>query len=94
MANIRKPRLKRGEHIEIHWKDHFFVNDTLTLEEVKDRISKPIIRKTRGYYIMQDKHTICIASTIEDDNSYTECNFLLKKDIIYRSDKDETSCSR
>jgi len=80
-------RIKRGDHIEIHWKDHFFVEDNMTLAEVKDRLSRPIIRKTKGTYVMQDKDTIVISSTEEDDGSYTESNFLLKKTIIFRSDK-------
>lgn len=80
-------RLKRGDNIEVHWKDHFFVEENMSIDEVKDRIKHPIIRKTKGHFVAQDRDTIAIASTIEDDGSFTETNFLLKKDIIYRSDK-------
>ena len=74
----------------MHWKDHFFVSDNISLAEVKERLAKPVIRKTKGNYVAQDRNTIAIASTEDDDGTWAETNFILKKDIVWRSDKDGT----
>jgi len=58
------------------------------MEEVVEAAKKPIIRETGGYLVHENKRVIVLAGTIEQDGTLTECNFLMKKLIIKRSDKE------
>jgi len=74
--------------VTIKWYDHWATgtNDSYSLEEVRD-MAKRVIRTTSGHLVYENKYLVVICSTIEEDDSVTECNFIFKRGILSRSDK-------
>jgi hypothetical protein len=75
--------------VGIEWADHWATgtNDPYTLEKLTELAKEPIIRETGGYLVHENKRVIVLCGTIEEDGTLTECNFLMKRLIINRSDK-------
>ena len=75
-------------NIIVRWADHFgtHTNESYELEDIIGMM-KPCIRETTGYLVAENKRVLAIAGTIEEDGSVTDVNFLMKRGVIYRSDK-------
>ena len=67
----------------IRWADHFFISETMTIDEIKSKL-KPYVRTTTGYVIAENRRVLAIASTIEPDGEFTEVNYLMKRCILSR----------
>jgi len=76
--------------IDVEWADHWAsgTNDPLTLDAIVEMAKRPILRLTGGYKVHENRRVIVLAGTIEQDGTITECNFLMKRLIINRSDKE------
>jgi len=78
--------------ISITWADHYSeFDDGFTLDEIKKLLDTPCIRETGGYLVGENKRQIAIAGTIEEDGTMSEVFICMKKAIIHRSDKDDTT---
>ena len=80
--------------ITVKWADHYFVAEDMTLEEIEDQCSKPLIGRYSGYLVFENKRMIAVAGNLweedtEDAIGPTMC--IMKRSIVYRSDKDENN---
>ena len=76
--------------IEVVWDDHHAKYNDMTMEEI-EKYAKPFERPTSGYLVHENKRMIVVCSTVDTDEdgqeSFAECNFIMKRDLRYRSDK-------
>ena len=68
--------------VEVWWWDHHAseTNSPLTMEEIMEKCV-PQVRQTIGYLIYETTKCIALAHTLEEDGTYTEIDFILKKEI-------------
>ena len=72
-----------GAKVNVVWADHFSTDPHTgyDLEEISN-LSKPCIRETPGFFILEKRQTITIADTKEDDGTFTELTVFMKKSVI------------
>lgn len=76
--------------IEVHWADHFFCEEDMSLKEIKDEAKGPLIGRYTGYLVEENKRMLVLASNIwegEEEESISPTMYIMKKAIVYRSDK-------
>ena len=75
--------------VEVRWQDHHFVNDEFSREEASSRKVHHIT--TGGYLVMENKQQLAIAHSWQVDKDdgirFSEVTFIIKKCIVYRTDK-------
>ena len=87
---MAKKQIKHDyKYISVEWADHWATgtNEPFELEKLAEMAKKPIIRETGGFLVHENKRVIVLAGTVEEDGTLTECNFLMKRLILNRSDK-------
>lgn len=80
--------------ITVKWADHFFCEQDMTLEEIQVAGKDALIGEYSGYLVDENQRMIAIASNIwEDDHesSISPTMFIMKRAIVYRSDRDDTA---
>ncbi len=71
------------KRVSITWADHYYDEEPVTLEEVQKNL-KAMTRITSGFLIAENKRVIAIASTIDEDGTFSEVNYLMKRAILSR----------
>lgn len=75
-------RFEKGKIYEVEWLDHFST-DRISLKEALE--ISPMIIKTYGVYLGQNKNYIILCWHIEYNNEYNSCNnsciHILKRNI-------------
>lgn len=69
--------------VNVVWADHFGleINEPYELEEIEERL-KPCIRETIGYLVAENRRVIAVAGTKEEDGTWTEVNFFMKRCVM------------
>jgi hypothetical protein len=81
--------------ITVRWADHWQDEGDFTLEEIKKKAT-PYIGKWSGRLILETKQMLVLAGNSwearpdndEDEETYSEPMYIMKRAIIYRSDRD------
>ena len=80
--------------IEVEWADHWQDEGDFTLDEIKKK-TKPYIGRWSGRLILETKQMIVIGNNKwdarpdndEDEDTWSEPMYIMKKSIISRSDR-------
>ena len=78
--------------ITVKWADHFFCSEDMTLEEIQETNSEPLIGSYTGYLVDENQRMIAIASNIweeDDESGISPTMYIMRRAIIYRSDRDD-----
>lgn len=75
------------KEIDIKWEDHWFEDTCVTPESIKN--VKPMVHSTRGYLLHENRRMLCVAHTVQEDGQGCEVTYIMKKNIKYRSDKEQ-----
>lgn len=70
--------------ISLRWTDHWF-DDTCVLPSELDKM-KPMTHTTHGFLLAENKTMIAVAATIQEDQRGCEVTYIMKKNIVSRSD--------
>lgn len=81
--------------ITVRWADHWQDEGDYTLEEIKKKAT-PCIGKWRGALIFENKQMIVMGGNgwepredlDENEETFSEPMYIMKRSIIYRSDRD------
>jgi len=84
--------------ITVRWADHWQDEGDFTLSEIKGK-AKPYIGEWTGRLILDTKQMIVLGGNKwearpdngEDEDTWSEPMYIMKKSIIYRSDKDKNN---
>lgn len=71
--------------ISIQWHDHWFDDRDFDPKELAHL--KPVVITTKGFYAGENKQLVVVCQNQLDDKQLSECTYIMKKCIIYRSDK-------
>jgi len=80
--------------ISVKWADHFFCEQDMTLKEIEETNSDPLIGEYSGFLVAENQRMIAIASNIWEDDieeAISPTMYIMKRAIIYRSDKDDST---
>ena len=95
----KKPESKSNSEefpiITVRWADHWQDEGDFTLDEIKKKAT-PYIGKWRGALIFENKQMIVLAGNSweprpdndEEEETFSEPMYIMKRSIIYRSDRD------
>lgn len=72
--------------ITVVWNDHYFDDADFDPSTIKKL--KPIVITTKGFYAGENKQMLVVCQNQLDDGKLSECIYIMKRDVLSRSDKE------
>ena len=82
--------------IKVRWADHWIHREDLTLDEIKENLDA-MYGSYAGHLVAESKQVVVICSNVwegdEGEAIFSDPMYIMKRAIVYRSDKDDNADS-